>query len=422
MDFILKQWRDQQQQHESEDEHQQNSAKIPKYLLLDSPQQHHHHQHQQQQQEVAALPLFVSSESQDNKITNTHLSVYPDHHSSTPPTAIPTRFPRSGGRYSFSLAQWQELELQALIYRHMVAGASVPAELLQLVKKSLFTSSNAPYYLHHYSPHFQPAAALLQAGYWGKGAMDPEPGRCRRTDGKKWRCSRDVVAGHKYCERHMHRGRNRSRKPVEFPAAATATASVSASNALVGSLNKPSAAATAFAAGSAGAETRFSLSRSGASSLDAFHLNPGSSDNKALFGPQHESSSASGDGGKSNANSSKVLMQFFDDWPRSDNGEGNNLSSSTGLSISTPGNPTSDFLRLSTGNGDEQGLRDSYGNDERERAHQLNWSAGGWGANPVASMGGPLAEALRSSSNSSPTSVLHQLPRCSAPDTNFVSA
>lgn len=54
-------------------------------------------------------------------------------------------------------------------------------------------------------------------GYWGRAAMDPEPGRCRRTDGKKWRCSRDVVTGHKYCERHMHRGRNRSRKPVEIP-------------------------------------------------------------------------------------------------------------------------------------------------------------------------------------------------------------
>ncbi|KAL0278045.1 UNVERIFIED_CONTAM: Growth-regulating factor 3, partial [Sesamum radiatum] len=51
----------------------------------------------------------------------------------------------------------------------------------------------------------------------GRAAMDPEPGRCRRTDGKKWRCSRDVVAGQKYCERHMHRGRNRSRKPVEIP-------------------------------------------------------------------------------------------------------------------------------------------------------------------------------------------------------------
>lgn len=44
---------------------------------------------------------------------------------------------------------------------------------------------------------------------------DPEPGRCRRTDGKKWRCARDVAPSHKYCERHMHRGRPRSRKPVE---------------------------------------------------------------------------------------------------------------------------------------------------------------------------------------------------------------
>lgn len=50
---------------------------------------------------------------------------------------------------------------------------------------------------------------------WAKGAMDEEPGRCRRTDGKKWRCSKDAVAGHRYCDRHVQRGRNRSRKPVE---------------------------------------------------------------------------------------------------------------------------------------------------------------------------------------------------------------
>ena len=52
-----------------------------------------------------------------------------------------------------------------------------------------------------------------------RSSMEPEPGRCRRTDGKKWRCSRDVVQGHKYCERHVHRGRGRSRKPVEVEAA-----------------------------------------------------------------------------------------------------------------------------------------------------------------------------------------------------------
>lgn len=45
--------------------------------------------------------------------------------------------------------------------------------------------------------------------------VDPEPHRCRRTDGKKWRCSKNAVPDQKYCERHMHRGRNRSRKPVE---------------------------------------------------------------------------------------------------------------------------------------------------------------------------------------------------------------
>lgn len=52
-------------------------------------------------------------------------------------------------------------------------------------------------------------------GFDYRSMMDPEPGRCRRTDGKKWRCSRKTVPHQKYCERHMHRGRQRSRKPVE---------------------------------------------------------------------------------------------------------------------------------------------------------------------------------------------------------------
>ncbi|KAG8471852.1 hypothetical protein CXB51_036985 [Gossypium anomalum] len=45
--------------------------------------------------------------------------------------------------------------------------------------------------------------------------VDPEPGRCRRTDGKKWRCSKLAYTDSKYCERHMHRGKYRSRKHVE---------------------------------------------------------------------------------------------------------------------------------------------------------------------------------------------------------------
>ena len=56
--------------------------------------------------------------------------------------------------------------------------------------------------------------AVGYGSYLGK-KIDPEPGRCRRTDGKKWRCAKEAASDSKYCERHMHRGRNRSRKPVE---------------------------------------------------------------------------------------------------------------------------------------------------------------------------------------------------------------
>ncbi|KAK9734216.1 hypothetical protein RND81_04G123400 [Saponaria officinalis] len=376
MDFNLKQhWRD--QQHESKDQQQQQQqqqqqyAKLPRKMLIDSPQ----NQQQQEAVAVAALPLFVSD-------------AYSDH-SSTPTSSIPTSstFSRVEGRNNFSMAQWQELEVQAVIYRHMVAGAAIPPELLYLVKKSLLTSPSSPYYLHHYPPHFH-SAALMQAGYWGKGAMDAEPGRCRRTDGKKWRCSRDVVAGHKYCERHVHRGRHRSRKPVEFP--------TSGGSGGLESLSKPAAAAAAaaFTSGSVGgAAPHFG---SGASTFDAFQLHTGRSaefrsDKNSLFSTQHDSTSVDD---KSN---NKVLMHFFDDHPKTN---ANNLSSSTSLSMSTPipENSTSDFLRLSTGNAEELGRRDGSETGEQEGG-RVSWT-GTWGGN---SMGGPLAEAFRSSSNSSPT-------------------
>ena len=65
----------------------------------------------------------------------------------------------------------------------------------------------------------------LQMGLGRK--IDPEPGRCRRTDGKKWRCSKEAFPDSKYCERHMHRGKNRSRKPVEVLKTTTTTSSSS---------------------------------------------------------------------------------------------------------------------------------------------------------------------------------------------------
>ncbi|XP_061340536.1 growth-regulating factor 7 [Gastrolobium bilobum] len=81
-----------------------------------------------------------------------------------------------------------------MIYKYMMASVPVPPDLL-------IPTSRSP----------------LDGGFNLRlsSSTDPEPGRCRRTDGKKWRCSRDVAPNHKYCERHMHRGRPRSRKPVE---------------------------------------------------------------------------------------------------------------------------------------------------------------------------------------------------------------
>ncbi|XP_023517130.1 growth-regulating factor 1-like [Cucurbita pepo subsp. pepo] len=117
----------------------------------------------------------------------------------------------AGIRAPFTQSQWIELEHQALIYKYLSSNVPVPSNLLIPLKKSLY-----PYGLTCSS-----AGSLPPNTRWGSfhlgfsGNTDPEPGRCRRTDGKKWRCSRDAVADQKYCERHINRGRHRSRKPVE---------------------------------------------------------------------------------------------------------------------------------------------------------------------------------------------------------------
>ncbi|XP_058069697.1 growth-regulating factor 6-like [Magnolia sinica] len=118
----------------------------------------------------------------------------------------------AGSRGPFTPSQWMELEHQALIYKYLTANVPIPANLLIPIRKSLNPSGFSGF-----------SAASLRPNTlgWGSfhlgfsGNSDPEPGRCRRTDGKKWRCSRDAVADQKYCERHMNRGRHRSRKPVE---------------------------------------------------------------------------------------------------------------------------------------------------------------------------------------------------------------
>ncbi|KAK8691954.1 hypothetical protein V6N13_075442 [Hibiscus sabdariffa] len=121
----------------------------------------------------------------------------------------------------FTLCQWMELEHQALIYKHIVANVPIPSNLLIHIRQSLVSADISSFSGGLLRPNTLGWRAF-QLGF--SNHTDPEPGRCRRTDGKKWRCSRDAVAYQKYCERHMNRGCNRSRKPVEgHSIAATAT-------------------------------------------------------------------------------------------------------------------------------------------------------------------------------------------------------
>ncbi|KAL6008008.1 hypothetical protein ACLOJK_033513 [Asimina triloba] len=137
----------------------------------------------------------------------------------------------NGGKSAFTFLQLQELEHQALIFKYMVAGVPVPFHLVLPIWKSVASSVGvgAGVFKHYPSCNLPllfflvSFLSLLSLAGLGCGnlcfdyrnSMEPEPGRCRRTDGKKWRCSKDVVPDQKYCERHMHRGRQRSRKPVE---------------------------------------------------------------------------------------------------------------------------------------------------------------------------------------------------------------
>ncbi|CAH8361838.1 unnamed protein product [Eruca vesicaria subsp. sativa] len=116
-----------------------------------------------------------------------HMEIHPHPHVITPYAANGCYY-----YYPFTNTQLKELERQAMIYKYMIASVPVPFDLL-------VSSSSAPLCNNK------------------NGAGDLEPGRCRRTDGKKWRCSKEVVLNHKYCERHLHRGRPRSRKHVELP-------------------------------------------------------------------------------------------------------------------------------------------------------------------------------------------------------------
>ncbi|CAH2078102.1 unnamed protein product [Thlaspi arvense] len=145
---------------------------------------------------------------------------------------------------AFSEAQWQELERQRNIYKYMMASVPVPSELLTPFPKNMPNTNNQDgkislaFSLEQLLQIPVIVSFLVTCGLdlllsltvaVAKGGSlklgiasnasnnsgDMEPWRCKRTDGKKWRCSRNVIPDQKYCERHTHKSRPRSRKHVE---------------------------------------------------------------------------------------------------------------------------------------------------------------------------------------------------------------
>ncbi|KAL8147644.1 growth-regulating factor 1-like [Apium graveolens] len=90
--------------------------------------------------------------------------------------------------------------------KYITANSPVPSNLLSPIRKALDSAGFSS---------FPVGWGAFHLGF--SNNTDPETGRCRRTDGKKWRCSRDDihVPDQKYCERHVNQGRHCSRKPVE---------------------------------------------------------------------------------------------------------------------------------------------------------------------------------------------------------------
>lgn len=159
---------------------------------------------QQQQQQQRSNGTSVYSDAQ-----NMFSFSSPNTDTVTFPYYAATSYTGYGVGGPFTASQWMELEHQALIYKYITANAAIPSNLLIPIRKALQTAAFSAYSGRHNSFGW----GGLHLGFCNNS--DPEPGRCRRTDGKKWRCAKDAVPDQKYCERHMNRGRHRSRKHVE---------------------------------------------------------------------------------------------------------------------------------------------------------------------------------------------------------------
>ncbi|XP_078430497.1 growth-regulating factor 7-like [Wolffia australiana] len=316
--------------------------------------------------------LSFSSPKQDSLMpcNDGGLAYYQASGSSFPLQSSP--YARNAGlRGPFTPSQWMELEHQALIYKYIDANVPVPSSLLIAIRKSL-GSSGFP----SYSPGSIRAAELgwnpFHLGF--SANADPEPGRCRRTDGKKWRCSRDAVVDQKYCERHMNRGRHRSRKPVEGHSGHAAKpvpivsppsqSNNNSSNSSSLSINKPLPSKPTSATSTALPYSRIGISKE----------------------------SANGNGGSLFASSqASPLRHFFDDWPKTQSGRSvawpeveDVQSERTQLSISIPMG-SSEFSSSPS-----SPTQESTGCLTSKAQREASWIPISW----ESSLGGPLGEVL----------------------------
>ncbi|KAK9066980.1 hypothetical protein SSX86_014304 [Deinandra increscens subsp. villosa] len=312
----------------------------------------------------------------------------------------------------FTPSQWMELEHQALIYKHFVANVPVPSNLLNPLRKSV---TAFPFLGSSSSTSYAPNSYGWGSFHLGfSGNTDPEPGRCRRTDGKKWRCSRDAVPDQKYCERHINRGRHRSRKPVESqngqavsgPAASKAGPVGSSSSVPVSTTMATATALTGAAlhhhAHTIPSTIHTPVNRSQESqpfAINPFSVpkqsNPIEESSDSLMYPTNYSSFL--DHGSSNPN---PLPSFVDEWSKD---EPPLKPDWTQLSMSIP-MASSDFSSSSNSPAQEKlaapplGLTPEFDLDPTQ-IQASNWIPISWGNS--SSMGGPLGEVLNRTSSSS---------------------
>ncbi|XP_076960045.1 growth-regulating factor 2-like isoform X1 [Bidens hawaiensis] len=343
----------------------------------------HHFDHPSKSMSMRSDPLLSLSASDANNMLCFSSSVKDANHTSLfslyqPPTG--TCFGYGGlpvSRYKgpFTPSQWMELEHQALIYKHFVANVPVPSHLLSPLTKSLNT-------------FLFPGSSSSPSSYgWGSfqlgfsGNTDPEPGRCRRTDGKKWRCSRDAVPDQKYCERHINRGRHRSRKPVEGQNGHTVTNAAASKAAPVVSSSATTRPTTVHNHNPAvAAPTQIPNSRTQAS-------------DSLMYGTSYTSFM---DQGAANP-SPNPLPNFVDVWSKDEpiKREWTQLSMATSDFSSCSNSPAQEKLMVPA-----LGLTPEF---QLEPTHKpaSNWIPISWGS----SMGGPLGEVLNQTSGTNDVKV-----------------